>query len=197
MKRIVGGVEASLEHQPWLVQLSINKCANRGVNCGGSMISDQWILTAAHCLLCDDRDLFVVKDFEVIVGMEYRFNYTNATHTEKYAPHNVIDAVVHPKYNKTMKDSKYDIALLKLETPLDLDKLEISPLCLPDREDSFYGETCIVSGWGRLAFRGVLPDKVREVHLDIAEWEECRDWMARHKNLNYGDCNGTGKYSHK
>jgi hypothetical protein len=50
--RIVGGVEALPNEFPWQAYLQVETVGNNGgyYSCGGSLIADKWILTAAHCL---------------------------------------------------------------------------------------------------------------------------------------------------
>nr|CAD7434112.1 unnamed protein product [Timema monikensis] len=81
--RITNGVPAKLGQFPWQVAIMIDSSAL----CGGSLISDQWILTAAHCL----KNL-VYYDYETSV----------MTSTK----------IVHPGYNGTTH--QHDLGLLKL-----------------------------------------------------------------------------------
>ena len=61
--RIVGGVETFPNEFPWQVFLVLEKSNNQFFSCGGSLISDRWILTAAHCL---DKYQFQYSYFHVI-----------------------------------------------------------------------------------------------------------------------------------
>ena len=61
-------------------------------------------------------------------------------------------AIIHPEYNEN--NDKNDIALLKLKNPLDL--AEYTPVCLPERNQMFVGETAWVYGWG--LFENGNPD---------------------------------------
>ena len=49
-ERIVGGTEAKQNEFPWQAWLLISLGNGRFYSCGGSLISNQWILTAAHCV---------------------------------------------------------------------------------------------------------------------------------------------------
>ena len=62
-----------------------------------------------------------------------------------------IDQIwVHPSYNN--KTHPYDIALLRLKDVQELERNEVWPVCLPDKEvDSYAGTRAIVVGWGRLS----------------------------------------------
>jgi hypothetical protein len=69
--RIVGGVETSANEFPWQVFLVLEKSNNQFFSCGGSLISDRWILTAAHCL---DKYQFQYSYFHVIELFISRFH---------------------------------------------------------------------------------------------------------------------------
>jgi chymotrypsin len=79
--RIVGGYNAPAHYWPWMALLQMNfKTKNGRIQrdrCGGSIISNQWILTAAHCFDEDNEDKFIgakvtlgEHDTNVIEGTE-------------------------------------------------------------------------------------------------------------------------------
>ncbi|KAG9348584.1 hypothetical protein JZ751_002320, partial [Albula glossodonta] len=104
LPRIVGGVEATLGRWPWQVSLYYS---NRHT-CGGSIITSQWIVTAAHCV----HKLPQVSSWVVYAGIVTRSSAKLAQHTG-YA----VEKIIYNKnYNHRSHDN--DIALMKLKSPL-------------------------------------------------------------------------------
>ena len=99
---IVGGSPAADGAWPWQVRLLDSMDPQSGF-CGGSLISNQWVLTAAHCVVMDDGPID-----SVIVG------YGSTLQSKlKLVPS--VKIIVHPDY---MKENHADLALIKLAEPL-------------------------------------------------------------------------------
>lgn len=126
--RIVGGYPVNITQVPWQISLHHRKWHI----CGGSIISDQWILTAAHCV--DD----VVSDHRVRVGSLDKL--TGGT------LHYVDQAIRHEKYTGLYD---YDFGLIKLRSKLRFDD-SVRSVRLPKigANDITTGTMCLVSGWG-------------------------------------------------
>ena len=110
--RIVGGEAANSSTWGWAVSLSI---ANRSI-CGGSIISDSWVITAAHCV-----SGYISSQVIVYAGSTLGW-----TGTQIRVVGNII---MHPNYNSTTDVN--DIALLQLQSPFNMNDPSLSLVCLP------------------------------------------------------------------
>lgn len=162
--KIVGGFPVNITEVPWQVSLSYN---NRHL-CGGSIISNKWILTAAHCL--HNRYL---KSFEVRIGA-----------TDKLkggALYKVEQMIVHKKFRGPSTFFDYDFGLLRLGEELTFsDVAKAVKLPKVNDNDITVGTTCLVSGWGDTMnstessryLRAVEVPKIRRIICNIAyKWK--------------------------
>ncbi|KAL6030229.1 hypothetical protein STEG23_035757 [Scotinomys teguina] len=127
--KIIGGYTCRKHSVPYQVSLH----DGYGHQCGGSLISDQWVLSAAHCY--KGRSLQVrlgEHNIHVLEGGEQFID-----------PAKIIR---HPNYNKSTTDN--DIMLIKLKSPATLNS-QVSTVSLPTSCPST-GAQCLVSGWGNL-----------------------------------------------
>ncbi|XP_001600824.4 uncharacterized protein LOC100116291 isoform X3 [Nasonia vitripennis] len=156
--RIVGGGSSSAGSWPWQVALY----KEGDYQCGGVIVSDRWIVSAAHCFYRAQDEYWVAR-----IGATRRGNF--ASPYEQVIRLDYI--ILHPDY----VDISFvnDIALLRLEKPLTFSDY-VRPVCLPTSEPKI-GTTCTVTGWGQLFEIGRLfPDTLQEVELPIIPMEECR-----------------------
>jgi len=139
--KIIGGTPVSSPSDyPWQVALFTDKSdVYSSQYCGGTILSDRWIVTAAHCI---DKD-------EVIYIAAGIIDLDNSAAGEVAK---VEEAFVHPQFDPDTFDN--DIALLVLETPLNLSHcgsncLAIDPVT-PDNETTVLYENAlaIITGWG-------------------------------------------------
>ena len=132
MNKIVGGVEAAENQWPWQVALFIDDAWF----CGGSLISENYVLTAAHCV--DGA-----SSFDIVAGAHNIQNYSE--------PHRVeitsFYGFSHPDWDPNTLAN--DIALIELPSPIEFNDW-IKPSCLPAIGDiADEGELVTVTGWGK------------------------------------------------
>lgn len=160
--RIVGGVETEVNEYPWQVYLTTT---TGQFFCGGSVIGDRWIITAAHCT--DGRN---AASFQVNLGDHDRSSSTETIMVSK----RVKQVITHP--NWSWDTLNYDFSLLELETSIDFSaSLHIRPVCLPTGNADFGGFNAITTGWGRLYTGGPTSDKLMEVPLSVFTNEQCKE----------------------
>uniref|UniRef100_A0AAZ3QQ40 Transmembrane protease serine 5 n=1 Tax=Oncorhynchus tshawytscha TaxID=74940 RepID=A0AAZ3QQ40_ONCTS len=162
LPRIIGGVEATLGRWPWQVSLYYS---NRHT-CGGTIITSQWVVTAAHCV--HNYRLPQVSSWVVYAGIVTRSSAKMAQYTG-YAVEKII---YNKKYNLRSHDN--DIALMKLLTPLNFSDT-IRPICLPQYEHDLPGGTqCWISGWGYTQPDDVLiPATLKEATVPLISTKKC------------------------
>ncbi|XP_066900719.1 transmembrane protease serine 6 [Halyomorpha halys] len=156
--RIVGGGNAGPGSWPW--QAALYKEGE--FQCGGTLISDQWIISAAHCFYRAEDDYWVAR-----LGVLRRGGPPSLHEQLRH----VANIFLHPSY----QDLGYlhDICLLRLQSPLIM-TAHVRPICLPTTDVST-GRLCTVIGWGQLSEAGRLfPDTLQEVEIPIISTAECR-----------------------
>uniref|UniRef100_F6W5T9 Prothrombin n=1 Tax=Monodelphis domestica TaxID=13616 RepID=F6W5T9_MONDO len=174
--RIVHGHNVEPGTAPWQVMLFRQR--PQEMLCGASLISDRWVLTAAHCIFYPPWDKnYTVQDLLVRIGKHQRAKYERPI--EKIAK--LEKVIIHPKYN-WKENLDRDIALLKLKNPITFSDY-IHPICLPSKEMVqklfLSGHKGRVTGWGNLketwtSTKENLPEIMQKISLPIVEQNLCR-----------------------
>lgn len=152
--RIVGGVEIKIEQAPW--QVSLQSFSSH--MCGGSIISSDWVLSAAHCV--EGRSPSSLK---------FRIGSTKYASGGRMV--NVKRIVVHERWNAGRID--FDYALLELSESVTFSK-KVQPIELPSVDDVIPdGTLCNVSGWGNTLKPNESKEILREATVPIVNQEEC------------------------
>ncbi|XP_055910848.1 brachyurin-like [Eupeodes corollae] len=165
--RIIGGLLAPEHSFPYLVGLSITKSTrSEGIYwCGGSLISPNFILTAAHCVFGD------IYEVQVKLGVHKR---------NSLKPHgNIIniqpkDIIIHEHFNKTITQN--DIALIRLPVNVTLtDDIQLIHLASSYMDQEFLqGQEVIAAGWGKIVDNMTgISEVLRYVDVKIMNQDTC------------------------
>lgn len=164
----MGGYEASSGAWPWQIAVLDRK---KRLICGGTLIGNEFVLTAAHCVISNMR----------IVAGEYNLIEKEGHEQER----RVIKAIKHPGYNKNNVDN--DIAILKLDSPLELTQ-RVWPACLPDQSEELQPQQmATILGWGAIKYKRLRDgkpevergDTLYQAKVPVVDFEECKN--------SYGD----------
>ncbi|KAI1290130.1 Serine proteinase stubble [Halotydeus destructor] len=162
--RVVGGRNAHFGEWPW--QVLIKESTLLGLfmktKCGGVLIDDKWVLTAAHC-----QPGFLSK-LLVIVG---EYDLTGDFENLKPVAKQVKRMIIHRGYNPATFEN--DIALLELESAFNVQP-HVIPICLPNDQDNYVGSLAHVVGWGKLSYGGAVPSILQVVRLPILMNNQCQ-----------------------
>merc|ERR1712077_7952 len=158
--RIVGGVEATEHAWPWQVALFIDDAWF----CGGSIISENYVLTAAHC--ADGASYF-----DIMAGA-HNVRASSELHRVEITSYH---GFTHPDWDSNTLSN--DLALVELPSPIEFNDY-IKPSCLPAAGDeAAAGDLVTVTGWGKPSDNtgGISPVLRMVSDLPVITNKECND----------------------
>ena len=173
---VTGGRDASRPY-PYMVALEYDPPGSEGFYqaCGASLVSSEYVLTAAHCLI-DDRDGDGEFD-DIVPPSAIRFLIGTERLDERESGETIGAAqlIVHEKFLED-EDSSHDVGLVRLARPAT--KGGPIRLASPTSERSLWapGTPATVTGWGTAVFQDpglTASNQLQEVQLPVRADEEC------------------------
>ncbi|XP_033327016.2 venom serine protease 34 [Megalopta genalis] len=161
--RIVGGTETGVNEFPMMAALvDFN---TKMPFCGGTIIDNNYLLTAAHCTLHRN-----ITEYGVLIGDH---DYTTGAETNSSKVYGIKRVIVHPNYSSSLKIN--DVAILGLKGTIQYTQ-KVGPACLPfeHSDDSFGGDHVQAIGWGSKEYGEGPSTTLQKVTLSVETNLECR-----------------------
>lgn len=159
-----GGIFASPKQFPHIAALGYtSKIGEVVYNCGGSLISDRYVLTAAHCIYTSEFGPVTT----VLLGTITLNSPDNQPCPEEFK---VKERVVHTKYNASERYN--DIALLKLDRQVIFNP-HMRPACLTSSPELEIGQSFTAMGWGQTGFAAPRTNWLIFVGIEKFSHEIC------------------------
>ncbi|CAG7727544.1 unnamed protein product [Allacma fusca] len=157
---IVGGSETKPNQYPSIVDVRVNYGSVTYHSCGGSIIDDKWLVTAAHYATSTPSSYLIVAGDHNISRVE------GTEQTQQ-----VSKIIRHENYSSGTYEN--DIALMQVSVPFDLNQFvnvsELAP------RGYVVQDSAIAIGWGRLSTGGASPETLQHVEVPFVTDVNCRN----------------------
>ncbi|XP_787402.3 chymotrypsin B [Strongylocentrotus purpuratus] len=165
--RVSGGRPTTIEAWPWMVSL---RDESGDHICGATLISDQWLLTAGHCVsTITSRPLGYVTMGDTSIAEPSEYHVTRES----------LETFIHPDFDSsTFAD---DIALIRFDPPVFQSK-GVSPVCLNEGRNELEDYSkCYVTGWGATSVSLMASTGLQEGRTPLVPRQNCsEDYGTRH-----------------
>lgn len=172
---IIGGDTVSAGEFPHMVALGYERTDGYEFLCGGSLVSDTFVLSAAHCVDTLDQVKPSIARMGVIEigGRDF----------SKESDVRIDQIITHPSYIRRTK--YHDLALLKLEAPVTF-SMEIKPICLYTKDDNPI-KPLIITGWGKTSnTRDVKSTLLLKANVSVVARRKCSESYTNWRKLPDG-----------
>ncbi|XP_013200825.2 testisin [Amyelois transitella] len=152
--------------------------------CGSSLISEKFVLTAAHCARASSRDSSIADPVPKIVRLGDKNIIDSFYHGIPPTDRNISRIIVHPQFSPPKK--YFDIALMELDKEVTFSRL-LQPACLWGNFDTRnLGNDATLTGWGVVKSGSLkISPELQAATVDILDSQLCDDLLKTSCNRNW------------
>ncbi|GAB0095519.1 Peptidase S1 domain-containing protein [Sergentomyia squamirostris] len=137
--KVINGTHAQRGFHPWQAAIRVRGTGKSSHWCGAVLISEQHLLTAAHCLIGFSKGAYIIR-----LG-DHHADVVEPTEVEVF----IENLYIHEDFRRDHHMNN-DIAIIVLKTPVPYTD-HIQPICLPSKNTLYFpGMKCTISGWGSI-----------------------------------------------
>ncbi|CAG9857725.1 unnamed protein product [Phyllotreta striolata] len=181
---IINGVTVEKGSYPWMTAIFLKKNGEYINSCGGSMLTQRFILTAAHCVTDTSGQVIDKATVQIAVGKYYNSYRDPRDNQSQYS--NIKSIFVHEHYQGSVQNYVADIALLQTTDKLLLSKV-VQPVCYLNLATQHLDSsmTGVVVGWGYTQSGGQPSDDLKELTVPYKDKATCfkelpPEWARRY-----------------
>ncbi|CAG5091546.1 Oidioi.mRNA.OKI2018_I69.PAR.g13121.t1.cds [Oikopleura dioica] len=162
--RVVGGQATDAESWPFMAVFYSKKGGWGSRFCGGSLLNERWVLSAAHCFMDPySGEMFNFKKYAVGFG-----NFKSGTFPGQTS--SVKSIKCHKGFKATYEKITDDICLVELNDPVQYTKT-VNPVCISKNQPA-EGDYCKIAGAGQTL--GTASDAtLNEASIPVANFDQC------------------------
>ncbi|XP_063704377.1 serine protease snake-like [Culicoides brevitarsis] len=172
---VAGGFETEISEFPHMAAIGF-KLSDESIQwkCGATLISDEFVMTAAHCINFGDNELDFIR-----ISDHNLYESSDDTNVQERT---VAEIFTHPLYKPT--STYHDIALIRLNEKVELNNVtRPACLCVIDPETD---SSVIATGWGLTAYGGSPSEELLKVELLIYDQEKCVEYYGKGRKFRRG-----------
>ena len=155
--------------------------------CGGAVISNYTIITAAHCFF-----FYRLRNFHIVRRNKTKIRLGDQRHNDKYdvlaKTYEINTVIGHPKY--IGRGPKHDLAIVFTKEPIMFNP-RIKPVCIPtvfdNTPDKYTGENVKLAGYGFYDSTSPFSDYLREASFQVMSETNCLNRNLYHKRRKIKD----------